>query len=140
MKIEPTSKALPGFFSLPGSGEEITAGDEQAAYVWLVCVPRLIHPLKLTIIEVLLYMEQPLSATQLVELLDQEDCYLGLISYHLGTLKEAQVIELVESRSVRGAKEHFYYFPGLAPASRSADLPPLAVEADQHGDDPERAA
>lgn len=90
--------------------------DEQAAYIWLVCVPRLIQPLKLTIIEALLYMERPLSATQLVALLDQPECYLGLVSYHLGTLKEARVIELIESRSVRGAKEHFYYFSAPAAA------------------------
>lgn len=115
MKIEPTSKVLPGHFSSSGSGAEATAGEEQAAYVWRVCVPRLIPALKVTIIEALLFMEQPLSATQLVALLDRSDCYLSLLSYHLGTLREARVIELIESRSVRGAKEHFYYFP--VPAS-----------------------
>lgn len=92
------------------------AGGEQAAYAWIMLAPRLIHPIKLLIMEALVYMEQPLSASEITALLDDPGHYLGLIDYHLKGLAEAGVVEAVSDRQGRGALERFFYFPSPARA------------------------
>jgi DNA-binding transcriptional ArsR family regulator len=109
-------KRTPPIFPTPGSsfadaGTVTMTRDEQETYLWLSLVPRLIHPVKLVILETLLYMEQELSATQIAALLGPGDYSVGVISYHLKVLAKTGVIELVESKKIRGSEMHLFNLP-----------------------------
>jgi len=109
MKIEPTSKVFPTLGSRYADAGTVTpAGDEREAFVWLSLVPRLVHPVKIAIVEMLLYMEQELSASQIAALLGPGNYSVGVVSYHLKVLAEAGVIDLVESKKVRGSEMHLF--------------------------------
>jgi hypothetical protein len=82
--------------------------DNSHDFNWAWLVPRVIHPLRVAIIEALAYMDQPLSATDLQRLFGIEDLQLSLISYHVNQLKNAEVLVKVGQRQVRGAVERFY--------------------------------
>jgi DNA-binding transcriptional ArsR family regulator len=66
-------------------------------------VKALAHPLRIRILAML--AERRSSPTQLAETLDVA---VGKVAYHVRTLVNLGVIELVETRPVRGAVEHFY--------------------------------
>lgn len=84
--------------------------DEQL-FDWERLVPLLVHPAKVAIVEALEWMEQPLSPTEMVILFDDDrDFYLSLVAYHVRGLVKVGVLEVVESRKVRGATEKFYFF------------------------------
>lgn len=92
----------------------------EAPFDWAALVPRIVHPLKVAIVEALLYLGQPLSASQLRDLFMEPSChYLSIVSYHARELEKAGVIEEAGSRQVRGATETFYFFPA-PPSNRKA--------------------
>jgi DNA-binding transcriptional ArsR family regulator len=81
------------------------------AFDWGTLVSRIVHPAQVAIVEALLYMGQPLSATELRDLFNEpEDYYLSLVSYHLKKLHEVGVLEETGTRRVRGGTETFYFF------------------------------
>lgn len=82
-----------------------------AAAVWGALVPHVVHPAKVAAIEAMLWMEQPLSCNQLVNLFDRDDLYLSLVSYHVGQLVKFGVLQRTGSCQRRGATETFYFFP-----------------------------
>lgn len=85
---------------------------------WDVLVPHIVHPLKVSIIEAMSWIERPLSAVELSRVFDEEVA-LGLVSYHLKALAGMDVMVKVGARPVRGALENFYFFAhrnGAAPA------------------------
>lgn len=86
-----------------------TKGGER--FDWGSLVPCVIHPLKVASIEALLWIEQPLSATDLTKVIDNERYRVASVSYHLIKLAEADAIEVVGKRPRRGAIEKFYFFP-----------------------------
>lgn len=110
MKFE----SVPPITPRPGRSTPRTA---KSAHVWEVLVPRLLHPARLAILEALLRVGEPLSATELAMMLDDPDYTHGLLSYHLGVMAKEGVVVLVGRRSVRGATELFYYFPSPAEES-----------------------
>lgn len=77
---------------------------------WAALVARSVHPTRLWIIEAMLHVEQPLSATGLEGIFDSEKLGISSISYHLKILIELGIIEEVRERKVRGATERFYAF------------------------------
>ena len=79
------------------------------SFDWETLVSLVVHPLKIEIIEALLWIGEPLSAAELVEILDG-GCSLGLIVYHAKTLENMKAIEVVYIRRVRGARESYYFF------------------------------
>jgi DNA-binding transcriptional ArsR family regulator len=83
-------------------------GDEQ--FNWDVLVPRVVHPLKVTIVEAMWWIGEPLSASDLTKVIDDEKFGLSHVSYHLIRLAEADAIEVVRQRRVRGSTEKFYFF------------------------------
>lgn len=84
----------------------------EAPFDWAVLVPRIVHPLKVAIVEALLYVEQPLSAIELCRLFDEpSDNYVSKASYHVRELAKAGSLAAVRTRQVRGATETFYFFP-----------------------------
>ena len=82
--------------------------DNSPDFNWAWLVPRVIHPLRVAIIEAMAYMDQPLSATDLEKLFDVEGLQLSLISYHVNQLKKVEALEKVGERQVRGSVERFY--------------------------------
>jgi DNA-binding transcriptional ArsR family regulator len=82
----------------------------ELSFDWDALVPRVLHPLKVAIVEALGWVGKPLSATDLTKLLDDDDFGLSHVSYHLLKLAEAGVIEVVRRRKVRGSVEKFYFF------------------------------
>lgn len=85
-----------------------TEGDEP--FDWSALVPRIVHPLRVAIVEALFWLDQPLSSTDMVKLMDDPDIYLSHVAYHVGRLVEADVLKPVRRRQVRGATETFYFF------------------------------
>lgn len=85
------------------------------SFEWAALVPRLVHPLKVAIIEALEWIELPLSAKDLNLALDEE-FGLSLISYHMRKLADVGAIEKVEQRAVRGALQSFYTLVTAEPA------------------------
>ena len=82
--------------------------DGSPEFNWAWLVPRVVHPLRVAIIEALAYMDQPLSATDLQRLFGVEDLELSLVSYHVNQLRKAEVLVKVGQRQVLGSVERFY--------------------------------
>jgi DNA-binding transcriptional ArsR family regulator len=81
------------------------------AFDWSALVSVVVHPLKVTIVETMAWIDRPLSASDLTKLIGDEKFGLSHISYHLVSLAEVGVLEVVRKREVRGATEKFYFFP-----------------------------
>lgn len=64
--------------------------------------------MKVAAIEALLYIGQPLSATDLTKLFDDPELSVSRISYHLNSLARQGVLIRTHERQVRGAVERFY--------------------------------
>jgi hypothetical protein len=94
------------------------SGDRNGqSFEWESLVSRLVHPLKVSIIEALDWIEVPMSAKELDRVLDEE-FGVSLVSYHMRKLADVGAIEKVDQQAVRGALQTFY---ALA-ARESADL------------------
>lgn len=85
-----------------------TAGSEAPPFEWEALVPHLVHPIKVAVIEALLWVDQPLSSTDLMKLFCREDMGLSHISYHVRALAKMRVLKKVRERRVRGSIETFY--------------------------------
>jgi len=77
---------------------------------WVTLVPRLVHPLKVAIIEALLWVDAPMSASELSRVFTGR-FGVNLVSYHVKTLAQVGVLAKAGQRPVRGALETFYFFP-----------------------------
>ena len=82
-------------------------GCEPPGYDWVTLVPRLVHPIKVGIIEALWHIDKPLSATDLKEIFDGK-VELSHVSYHVLALAKVGVIRKVRQRQSRGAIQKFY--------------------------------
>ena len=78
---------------------------------WGALVARSVHPTRLWIIEAMLWIERPLSATELEGIFDKKKKTLSSISYHMMVLVKMGIVGEVSERPVRGATEHFYSSP-----------------------------
>jgi hypothetical protein len=86
---------------------EVSAS-EMAEAALLAAVPQFLHPAKVAIIEALVWMDEPLSPTQLQAVLEGPQWDLSLMSYHVKQLAEKGVLECVRREQVRGAVQTFY--------------------------------
>jgi hypothetical protein len=87
-----------------------TAGDD-VAFDWAEFVPRLVHPLKVAIVEALLWINAPLSASELTKVFYGR-WELGVVSYHMKKMAAIDAISKVLERPVRGSVQTLYFFPG----------------------------
>jgi hypothetical protein len=78
---------------------------------WAV-LSRLVHETKVQVLEALLWIGQPLSASDLENVFNGSPRH-GLISFHMKGLAKAEILECVETRPVRGATEQFYWLAGV---------------------------
>lgn len=77
---------------------------------WSVFIPHIVNPTKVLVIEALHCIGRPLSATDLVNVLDDGELTVPRIAYYVRTLTEDKVLTMVWKRKVRGATEKFYFF------------------------------
>lgn len=104
---------------LTGPGQAVgmrKAGDE-LPFDWAALVPRVMHPMRVSIIEAMLWVERPISATDFNLMADEPEPSVSRLSYHFKILADpkVEVIEQVREEQVRGAIERFYYFPDVCP-------------------------
>jgi DNA-binding transcriptional ArsR family regulator len=85
----------------------MSEGSESPSFDWEALVPLLVHPMRVQIVEALVWIGAPLSASDLRQLLG-ERLTLRCLSYHLNRLVEAGAIEKVSERPVRGTLERLY--------------------------------
>lgn len=86
-------------------------GGELKTFDWSGLVSRIVHPIKVAIIEAIDWIDEPLSAAELTRLLTGE-FDLSLVSYHVRSLAKSGVVRDVRHRQVRGAQETYYFFTG----------------------------
>jgi hypothetical protein len=91
------------------AGSGTIEGDE-LQFHWDELVPHFVHPLKVAIIEAMLWIDRPISASELARVF-LEEFDLSLVSYHLNKLAATGALEQVGERQVRGALQRFYFFP-----------------------------
>lgn len=84
--------------------KEYQEGDE---YDWSTLVAKSVHPTRVAIIEALIRLHRPLSASQIVKMFQREPD-LPNFSYHLRALVNLGIVRKAGSRQVRGAVETFY--------------------------------
>lgn len=94
-----------------------TEGDE-LPFDWAALVPRIMHPMRVSIIEAMHWIERPISATDFNQMAEEPEPSVSRLSYHFKVLAgpKVAVIEQVREEQVRGAIERFYYFPDVRPA------------------------
>lgn len=74
---------------------------------WSVLVPRLVHPTKVLILEAMLWIDRPLSASELNEVFEGKPD-MSSISHHVRSLAGAGVLSCVGKHRVRGAWKRTY--------------------------------
>lgn len=84
----------------------------EPSFDWGDLVPRLVHPAQVAIVEAMIWMDHPLSATELSALFGEpKEYYLTLVAYHVNRLANHGALRKTGSRPVRGSTESFYFFP-----------------------------
>ena len=92
-----------------------STGMESGRFVWETLTPRLIHPLKLAMIEALLWVDRPLSADDLLALFSPLESNRELVRYHARSLAKAGVLETIQvEESAGGPAEPHYFFARAA--------------------------
>ena len=79
-------------------------------FAWDAFVPHIVHPLQVSIVEAMQWIGEPLSASDLTKVIDDEKTGLSHVSYHVVKLAKTGLVEVVRTRPVRGSLEKFYFF------------------------------
>lgn len=74
---------------------------------WAGLVALTVHPLKVAIVEALLWLGEPLSAAELTEM-GEGDYNIDNVIYHAGKLTTLGVLEFTETQRDREARGRFY--------------------------------
>lgn len=88
---------------------------------WGDLVPLIVHETKVAILEAMLWVDEPLSAVDVLEMYGgkPKHRYISSISYHLKSLDtDLSILSLYDEVQIRGAKKKNYYFRNRTPASR----------------------
>lgn len=98
--------------------------EQRNQFIWAELALRLIEPTRLAIMEALVRLERPLSASDLAPMVDAPE---ELVRYHCRLLAKAGVLEVVEVRLRPGTRgdQSFFDFPSLPPGQSSP--PPVAA-------------
>lgn len=98
---------LPGAQPIAMHGTSVTLHSRPEPFDWSALVPHLIHPTKVFVIEAMLWIDRPLSASELEKVLDGA-VVVSNISYHVRSLARAGVLQLVEKQRIRGTWRRRY--------------------------------
>jgi hypothetical protein len=93
-----------------GVGRPTVANAGPIKFDWEGLVPRLVHPAKVVIVEALLWIGTPLSATDLSKMCSGR-MSVGMFAHHIRALAKVGLVRKVGERSIRGSTEKFYFFP-----------------------------
>ena len=105
---KPSSDTTPGGQPVDCAGSAgCSPSSGEAGFDWAALVPQVVHPDKVAIIEALLWVGLPMSASDLNFSLGSERG-LSHTSYHVRALTEAGVLEKVSERQRRGAIQKFF--------------------------------
>lgn len=74
---------------------------------WQAALFGLLHPIKVATVEAHLWLDEPLSATLLLEVFDRTVAHNNL-AYHVRKLADVGVLHEVSTKQRRGALEHFH--------------------------------
>lgn len=77
------------------------------AEFWGAVAACLLHPIRLQIVEAMLWIDRPLSAVELTGVFSDMDA-MSSVSYHVRCLSRGRVLKVVRRRQVRGAMQTFY--------------------------------
>jgi len=91
------------------------SSDDGWAFNWEALVPHLVHPMKVMIIEAMMWIDVPLSPRELDRAFDEE-FGVSLVAYHMRTLADVGVVEKVREQPVRGTIQNFYSLSAKEPA------------------------
>lgn len=86
-------------------------GGEVPGFAWANLVPRIVHPIKVAIIEALVWMDAPMSPANLYRSFDHPDYYLSIVAYHAEGLEAIGAIFVAKRAQRRGTTETFYSIP-----------------------------
>jgi Ribonuclease R winged-helix domain len=75
---------------------------------WAPLVAKTVHPLKVAIVEALIWIDRPLSRAELADVLVDAGYDLEAIRYHANGLTELGALKVAHTRQVRGGVEPFY--------------------------------
>ncbi|HEY5054412.1 MAG TPA: hypothetical protein VII45_13495 [Solirubrobacterales bacterium] len=84
--------------------------EEGESFDWGTLVPLFAHPTKVALIEAMVFIGRPLSASGSMHMFDCK-WNLSCVSYHMTSLAKAGVLTKVGEQRRRGAMESYYYFP-----------------------------
>lgn len=76
-------------------------------HFWARLTGRLLHPVQMTIVEALLWIERPLSASEVTKILEGR-VHLSGVAYHFRRLADLEVISPMRTKQVRGALKRPY--------------------------------
>ncbi len=88
-------------------GNQTAAGGEQFDWQWLVS--QTVHPVKVAIVEALMWIGRPVTSNDLFNSFDRPGS-IGNVSYHVNELARMEVLYVVERRAMRGLKERYFFF------------------------------
>jgi hypothetical protein len=110
---QPFSKSSQAVASLPRERPpipQISKGTSPQELDWIRLVAQTVHPTKVAVIEALLWIGEPLSASELNQMLGESTHGISLLQHHLRALVRLKVLEVAAHRRARGAVESYYYF------------------------------
>lgn len=81
--------------------------DPNRVPAWSAAFYSLIHPAQVAAVEAFLFIEAPMSALVVYEVLGREWSF-GTVAYHVRRLAERGVLDERYVEPVRGAHEHFF--------------------------------
>lgn len=81
---------------------------EVPPFDWQALIDHSVHEVKVSIIEALAWIKQPLSANELYLILRPKQHSFGTVAYHLKALSDLGLIVATDERAARGARETYY--------------------------------
>lgn len=79
---------------------------------WVCLLSKVVHPVKVAVMEAFLWIGEPLSKSELTRLFgDRQQFYMALVSHHVDGLDRCGILEVLTTREFRGATKTYYFFP-----------------------------
>lgn len=83
--------------------------------VWWKLTSFVLHPVKVAIIEAMLWIDEPMSAVDIDRMHDDPPGTTA-VAYHLRNLAfDISVLDLYDEETIRGARRKLYFFRGRTP-------------------------
>lgn len=78
---------------------------------WFRLISKVVHPVKIAVMEAYFWIGEPLSKAELTRLFGNgKHFYLSLVSNHVDGLDSWGILEEITTREIRGATETYYFF------------------------------